>query len=169
MRKTTFEIVPLADIAPLIANAQVLGESLDAGAKQAPKHARILSVSYDPSLAATRQMLFASAGFQVSSVLTVKEAMRLCATESFDLIVIGHSMPLEHRQSLVRELRHRCGAPILMLSRPGEHGSTDADYTFDSTLNPALLLETATGILKLKAAAGGQHELKSLTTNGKQI
>jgi hypothetical protein len=165
IRKTTFEVVPLADIAPLLT---AHGETHGAGTKAATKGARILSVTYDQSLAATREMLFASAGFQVSSVLTTKEAMQLCTTERFDLIVIGHSIPLSQRQLLVKMLRP-CDAPILALHRLGEPFLPDANYTFDSTLSPALLLETVTNILKLKAAAGGQHELKLLTTNGKQI
>jgi PleD family two-component response regulator len=149
IRKTTFEVVPLADIAPLLI-AHARGEAHEAGTKAATKGARILSVTYDPSLAATREMLFASVGFQVSSVLTAKEAMQLCATERFDLIVIGHSIPLSHKQLLVKMLRPHCDAPILALQRLGEPSLPDANYTFDSTLSPALLLETVTNILKLK-------------------
>src|SRR6478672_10920051 len=93
IRKTTFEVVPLADIAPLLGNADVLGKTPEAEDKTARKPARILSVSYDHSLAATREMLFASVGFQVSSVLNMDQAIKLCATERFDLIVIGHSLP----------------------------------------------------------------------------
>lgn len=153
MRKTMFEVVPLAKIAPLIANAQVLGEKQDAGMKAAPR-ARILSVSYDPSLSATRHLLLSSAGFQVSSVLTIEEAMRLCAAEPFDLIVLGHSIPLAQRQLLVETLRRHCDSPILALHRLGEPRLTGADHTFDSTLNPALLIETVSGILEQQIGTG---------------
>ena len=84
---------------------------------------------------------------------------------------MGHSMPLSHRQFLVKKLRSHCDAPILALHRPGEPRLAGADYTFDSTLDPALLLETVTNILNLKAApgTGRKHESQSLTTDGKKI
>jgi DNA-binding response OmpR family regulator len=95
-------------------------------------------------------MLFASSGFQTSSALTVREALRLCETESFALIVLGHSMPVKDRQVLMQELRNRCKAPILALHRPGEAPPSGADYIFFSMQGPELLLETIAGILKSK-------------------
>ena len=151
IRKTTFEVVPLAEIAPLLDDANVLGEAPQTEITTAQKPARILSVSYDQSLAATRELLFASVGLQVSSVLNIDQAIQLCATEQFDLIVIGHSLPLAHRQLLLKELGHRCNAPILALHRLGEPPLTGATYIFDSTLSPALLLEMVTNILKLNS------------------
>lgn len=148
IRKTTFEVVPLAHIAPLLGNADVLGKTREAEGKTARKPARILSVSYDQSLAVTRELLFASVGLQVSSVLNIDQAIQLCATERFDLIVIGHSLPRAHRQLLFKELRQRCNAPVLALHRQGEPPLTGATYIFDSTLSPALLLEMVTNILK---------------------
>jgi CheY-like chemotaxis protein len=151
IRKTTFQVVPLAEIAPLLPGAEVLGEVNEAETQAAPKRARILSVTYDQSLAVTRELLFASVGLRVSSVLTVDQAIRLCETEQFDLVVIGHSIPVSDRRSLLEELRRRCATPILALQRQGEQPLAGANYSFDSTLNPALLLEKVTKILKLKA------------------
>jgi DNA-binding response OmpR family regulator len=150
-RKTTFEIVPLVHIAPLLKNAEVLGATQQSRIKAAPKPAKILSVSHDKSLAATREMLFSSAGFHVSSALTAGQAIQLCATEEFALVVIGHSMPPEERKWLLKELRDRCTAPVLALRRLGEQPLTGADYILDSTENPALLLEAVVNILRPKA------------------
>jgi DNA-binding NtrC family response regulator len=162
-RKTTFEVVKLADIAPLLRDAEILGS----GEEAAP--ARILSVTYDMSLATTREMLFASAGFQVSSVLTVGQAIQLCATESFELVVVGHSIPLAHKQWLLKELRGRCAAPVLAVTRPGESQLAGADYVFDSTESPALLLETVVNILKPKTGPGrNPPQVKSWSPNGKE-
>src|SRR6266481_5064873 len=116
-RKRKFEVVKLAEIAPLLKDAEVLGNA-EAEPRRGP--ARILSVASDPSLAATREMLFISVGFQVSSASTINQALQLCANKNFDLIVIGHSMPLEQRKFLVKELRLRCGTPLLVLQCPGE-------------------------------------------------
>jgi DNA-binding NtrC family response regulator len=154
-RKTTFEVVKLDDIGALLDDAQ------EAGAKAAPKPARILSVTYDRSLAATREMLFASVGFQVSSALTIDLAIQFCTTESFDLVVVGHSIPVERRQSLLKELRRRCGTPILALQRHGETPLTGADYIFDSADSPALLLETVVNILGSVNGTGRRDKRKN--------
>src|SRR5215467_1721730 len=97
-RKTTFEVVRLADMAPLLKGAEVLGNAEEIGPEAALHAAKILSVSYDMSLATTREMLLSAAGFQVSTALTVGHAIDLCATEDFALIVIGHSIHREQRR-----------------------------------------------------------------------
>jgi CheY-like chemotaxis protein len=144
-RKSTFEVVKLAQIAPLLRNAEILCVPEESDRETAP--AKILSVTYDPSLAVTREMLFASAGFRVSSSSNINQALELCAHKKFDLIVIGHSMPLEQTRFLVKELRLRCDTPLLVLQRPGESLVTGVDYVFDSTESPALLLEAVVNIL----------------------
>jgi len=152
IRKTTFEVVPLVEIAPLLKGAKVLGAAQGARTKTATEPAKILSVTDDVGLATTREMLFSSAGFHVSSVPTVGQAIQLCAVEEFALVVIGHSMPAEQRKWLLKELHGRCTAPVLALRRPGEAPLAGADYTLDSTENPALLLEMVIDILKPKTS-----------------
>jgi hypothetical protein len=147
-RKTTFEVVPLAAIAPLLKDAKLLGDAEETGRGTASQPAKILSVANDMSLASTREMLLTSVGFQVSSALTVGQAIQLCATEEFALVVIGHSIPRDHRQWLLKELRGHCATPILALCRPGEAPLIEADYTFDSAEGPALLVEMVIDILK---------------------
>jgi hypothetical protein len=145
-KKTTFEVVSLAAIAPLINNAQILGNTPEARHKTVT--GRILSVTYDQSLADTRKMLFSSVGWRVASALTMEDALALCQDESFDLIVIGHSIPIDHRQLMLKELRRCCNAPILALYRPTEPALPGADYTFDSQQSPAALLAAIANILK---------------------
>ena len=147
-RKTTFEVVRLADMAPLLKHAKVLGAAEKTGLGTALRPAKILSVADDISLATTREMLLSSAGFQVSSVLAVDQAIELSATEEFALVVIGHSIPLEQRKWLLKQLRTRCTTPVLAFRRPAEAPLTEADYTFDSSESPALLLEMVINILK---------------------
>lgn len=153
-RKTTFEVVPLADIAPLLKDAEVLGNIEGTGPGMALYPGKILSVADDASLATTREMLLSSAGFQVLSVLSVSQAIELCATEEFALVVIGHSIPRDQRQWLLKELRSRCTTPVLAFRRPGEAPWIEADYTFDSSEGPALLLEMVIDILKPKNKPG---------------
>lgn len=149
-RKTTFEVVPLAAIALLLKDAELLGSVEETGPETAPQPAKILSVANDMSLASTREMLLSSVGFQVSSALTVGQAIQLCAAEEFALVVIGHSIPRDHRQWLLKELRSNCTTPILAIRRPMEAPLIEADYTFDSAESPALLVEMVIDILKPK-------------------
>jgi hypothetical protein len=155
-RKTTFQVVPLADIAPLLKGAEVRGSAEETGQGTALHPAKILSVSYDMSLATTREMLLSAAGFQVSSAFTVGQAIDLCATEEFALVIIGHSIPRDQRQWLLKELRSRCATPVLAFRRPGEAPLIEADYTFDSSEGPAQLLEMVIDILKPKASPVGK-------------
>jgi len=152
IRKTTFEVVPLVAIAPLLKGAKVLGAALGARTRTAAEPAKILSISPDMSLATTREMLLSTAGFHVSSVPTVGQAVQLCAAKEFALVVIGHCMPLAERKWLLKELRGRCTTPVLALRRPGEAPLAGADYILDSTENPALLLEMVIDILKPKTS-----------------
>ena len=159
-RKTTFEVVPLADIASLLKDAEVLGAE-ETDLETAPQRAKILSVANDTSLAMTREMLLSGAGFQVSSALTVGQAIQHCTAEEFALVIIGHSIPRDQRQWLLKELRSHCTTPILAVRRPGEVPLIEADYTFDSTESPALLVEMVMNILKPKTNPG--------RNNGKEI
>jgi len=153
-RKTTFEVVALADIAPLLKDAEILGDAEETGPETAPQPAKILSVANDTSLALTREMLLSGAGFQVSSALTIGHAIQLCATEQFALVVIGHSITRDNQQRLLKELRRSCTTLVLALCRPGEAPLIDADYTFDSAQSPALLLEMVIAILNPKPSPG---------------
>jgi len=105
-------------------------------------------VTFDRILGATREMLFTQAGFLVVSVSTIGHAVQLCAAGSFDLIVIGHSIPLDQRELLLKEVRRRCDTPTLALSRHDEPALSNADYIFDSGESPGVLLQTVVEILK---------------------
>ena len=138
-RRTHFEVIKQADIPPQLQDSY---------------HGRILSVTNDPSLAVTREMLLTAAGFEVSTFLDVAKAIDACKDkdQSFDLVVLGHSIPLAERRAMAKEVRSRCAAPVLALVRSGEARLPEADYFFDSLENPALLLETVIRILRPEGA-----------------
>jgi DNA-binding response OmpR family regulator len=83
-----------------------------------PKH--ILSVSYDPSLLSTREMLLTRRGYQVTSALGFTAALEACQASYFDLLIMGHSIPQKDKLHLVAVFREKCSAPILALQRYGE-------------------------------------------------
>jgi len=80
----------------------------------------ILSVSYDASLLATRQMLLEMAGYTVISALGFAPAREHCNGSAYDLFILGHSIPTKDKEELIRVFREHCSAPVLSLERWGE-------------------------------------------------
>ena len=114
--------------------------------------ARILSVSYDPTLLRTREMLLQSRGYEVVSAEGFAEAVESCEGE-FDLIVIGHSIPHKDKRAIVAELRrHGCVAPIVSLLRFGEQPIPEATHGVDPS-NPREMLDTIEDMLSKRQKA----------------
>ena len=65
----------------------------------------VLSISYDESLLRTRERILKAAGFDVTSALGFTEASAHCGKSSFDLVIIGHSLPRTDKAALVQEIR----------------------------------------------------------------
>jgi DNA-binding NtrC family response regulator len=98
---------------------------------------RILSVSYDDVLLATRKMLLEQKGYSVISALGFREAVEHCQSDAFDLFILGHSIPEKDKLHLIGAFRGSCPAPILSLERIGEkqvqcdfHASPDDPENF---------------------------------------
>ncbi len=77
---------------------------------------RILSVSYDMSLLATRKMLLEQKGYSVENGLGFSKALALCRDGGFDLFILGHSIPHDDKLALIESFRAHCPAPIVSLS-----------------------------------------------------
>lgn len=109
---------------------------------------RILSVSYDANLLATREMLLAMNGHSVTSALgfsQASQAMGLCRVGTFELFILGHSIPHDDKLELIKIFRQNCAAPVLSLVRYGEpdvpcdfHASPDDPGTFLKTVDEIL-------------------------------
>ena len=108
---------------------------------------RILSVSYDRSLLATRQMLLEMQGYTVTSALGFTEAIAQCKTAGFDLFILGHSIPIKDKRALMRTFKESCPAPILSLERVNEE-RVPSDF-HASPDEPAKLLRTVKSITQL--------------------
>lgn len=106
---------------------------------------RILSVSYDVNLLATRRMLLEMAGYTVTSALGFTESLEHCNSSGFDLFILGHSIPTKDKQELIRTFRKSCPAPILSLERVGEL-RVESDF-HASPDDPEKLLKTVGNIL----------------------
>lgn len=81
---------------------------------------RILSVSYDESLLATRQMLLERHGYEVVSALDFTQAIHHCKSAGFNLFILSHSIPIADKQQLIKVFRKSCPGPILALRRIDE-------------------------------------------------
>ena len=83
---------------------------------------RILSISYDPHLLMSRELLLRQMGHVVVSAEGFTTAFRECEVPNagFDLIVLGHSIPHDDKQELIRRCGRVCSCPVLALLRPNE-------------------------------------------------
>jgi DNA-binding NtrC family response regulator len=81
---------------------------------------RILSVSYDAVLLATREMLLGQKGYNVTSALGFTASAEHCKNGSFDLFILGHSIPYKDKLNLIEMFQSNCHAPTLSLERFGE-------------------------------------------------
>ena len=117
---------------------------------------RILSVSYDASLLATRRMLLEQRGCQVTSALGFTKAVENCRRSHFDLFILGHSIPQADKLSLIKTFRENCPAPILSLERRGEdrvhadfHASPDDPEQFLALIDNILAVKEEPSRLRL--------------------
>jgi DNA-binding response OmpR family regulator len=83
--------------------------------------ARILSISYSPSLLQTRELLLEQMGHTVVSAEGCVTATEICETDQgFDLIILGHTVPHKDKLEIIRKCGKSCTCPILALLRPHE-------------------------------------------------
>ncbi len=113
--------------------------------------ARILSVSRDPALVRTRQMMLEREGHEVVSSLSFKESVEHCRRGGFDLFILGHSLLDSDKRKLVNTFRQHCPAPIISLSRTLYDRRVDG-ADFHILPEPEQLLTVAADALKGKAA-----------------
>jgi DNA-binding response OmpR family regulator len=101
----------------------------------------ILSISYDPMVLFTRQLVLEREGYRVSSALGLEAALEAATqTEApFDLIVLGHSMPGKDKSGFIKSLRNHSLAPVVFLYWDG-YVATEADMAIDVAPGPTGLL-----------------------------
>lgn len=105
--------------------------------------ARILLLSYDPTLLTTRRLLLENQGYEIISARGLAAALQLCdGTTQFDLIILDHPVPQTDQRGVVAALRKNgCDAPVLSLLRLNEYPTPEAAYAVDSG-DPKAMLET---------------------------
>ena len=103
---------------------------------------RILSTSRNVGLLLSRNNTLAIAGFSVISPKYPSEAPKLAIQENVDAVVIGHSVELPLRKSLIHELRAMCPDCLIcfVYVRPESAEEPLADVSLDVTHGPELLI-----------------------------
>lgn len=114
--------------------------------------ARILSISYDPSLLLTRELMLQQMGHVVVSVEGFSNARRVYEreTSNFDLIVLGHSIPPKDKLEIIKccGSLHRC--PVLALLKANEPPLKGATRSVKSG-DPKAFTEAIVEILQPRA------------------
>jgi DNA-binding NtrC family response regulator len=100
----------------------------------------VLSVSYDEPLLYTREWMLKAEGLKVSSAAGFVEGMKLCRSGSFDLGIIGHSIPRTDKLALITEFKKHSKAPVLSIVRHGDPPLPEADYWVDAADGPEALI-----------------------------
>ncbi len=74
---------------------------------------RILSVSYNQPLLLTRELLLQREGYAVTSALGFTDAVKQCKAGTFDLFILGHSIPDSDKRELVHIFTEHSKSPVL--------------------------------------------------------
>jgi DNA-binding response OmpR family regulator len=117
---------------------------MPADEKPAP---HILCVSWDATLAVTRELLLSKSGYKVTSAIGAEESIKLCSTKT-DLLVLGHSVPREQKQIIVKHFRKFNSSPALSLVANGQSRLSEVDYAVEC-FDPKELLRIVESIIPL--------------------
>jgi hypothetical protein len=103
---------------------------------------RVLSISRNIRLLLSRNDVLAMAGFSVISPKYPEQAPLLAATEQVDAAIIGHSVDLPLRRSLISEIRRACPNCVIcfVYAAPDTTGEPLADISLDVTHGPEPLI-----------------------------
>jgi CheY-like chemotaxis protein len=102
---------------------------------------RILNVALHEAVLKSRSAMLEGAGYEVVPALSIVDLQRACEEQqSFDLVIIGYSLPKEERRRAMIMVRRHCGSvPILELY---PHGTDPADVESDEQLSTRSDLNT---------------------------
>lgn len=110
---------------------------------------RILLISYDESLLTTRKLLLEGAGFNAVPALGFAEAATICHLDhSFDLIVMGHTIPKTDKAALIEMIRQHCKTLLLCMHKSSESPMPEADFSLNSADGPKALIDAVRGALQ---------------------
>jgi len=102
---------------------------------------RLLSVSYDPQLQRSRELILRQAGYDVLSTTSLAEVTAACEHSHFEFALIGHSIPRQQQEKIAAKVREHCDWVVIVgLQLLGTDRLRFADVTVPSH-DPAALVE----------------------------
>lgn len=105
----------------------------------------VLVVSWNESLAKTRELLLRAAGYLVTSAVGRVQAQSHCQSKA-DLLVLGHSVPSLEKKDVITCFRKCSGAPILSLLGSHQLKLPEADFGVE-VFDPAEVVQVVRKIL----------------------
>jgi DNA-binding response OmpR family regulator len=112
----------------------------------------VLSVSADPMILNTRNLILQSAGYFVVSVVSVTEAVFLFQDGDIDLVILCHSLPQQDRERLTSFIRASGSrVPICAVSEAALDFDAFADAALDKS--PVEFLQAIGGLLEKRSSA----------------
>jgi DNA-binding response OmpR family regulator len=112
----------------------------------------VLAVGLDPWMLMTQESVWRSEGYIVIHTHSIRDAIDHFKAGDFDLVLLGHSIPVESKERLTYLIRASGSTtPVVSISNSGEVCDTFADATLRN--DPRELL---TGIKELLARKTGQ-------------
>jgi len=118
-----------------------------------PSKQRILSTGRDVATIKLRNAVLTMAGYEVVSPATIEEIPGLCSRESFDLVVLGHSLARAERVDVIRKIRAVCSVPILSLYTAPDTRDRLADREVNALEGPEALLQAMRECIESHSAA----------------
>ncbi|MGA3131758.1 MAG: hypothetical protein ABSD59_13210 [Terracidiphilus sp.] len=109
----------------------------------------ILAVCLDPLLQGSEGSLWNSAGYILLAANSVKEAINHFKAGDFDLVLLGHSVPVDAKERLAFLIRATGSqVPVVCIALSSGHRDSFADATFEQ--DPRKLLTGLGELLKSK-------------------
>jgi CheY-like chemotaxis protein len=127
-----------------------------------PTKKRILVISYDEALLRQRKETLEAAGFFVTSAYGFTEASSICRLDnSFDLIVLGYTLPRKDKIALIELIKTHCKAPILSIRKPHDPPLREAHFSIDSESEREILVAAAKLALGVETTKSSSSALTS--------
>lgn len=113
---------------------------------------KLLCVSFDKTVSEVRQEALRRAGYGVTSLTKIDEAIDLLAKEKLDLVVIGHRFPREQRLALAKAAKD-CSTLVVLVIGASAESDIPADFRVYALDGTEGILKAVRSLFKSKAAA----------------
>jgi CheY-like chemotaxis protein len=90
----------------------------------------ILVISREQNLADSRADVLEKAGYSVVSAGDLPTIQDACRQTTFDLVIIGYSLPFAEQRRVWQAVKEFCGTPMLQLFENGRHELLETQRIF---------------------------------------